>query len=75
MRLRLAEFDRLTAERGWTTDAERARQLNISHATLSNLRAGRVRPGAKVIDSCLTRLDVAYDVLFERVSADSDAAA
>lgn len=67
LRLRFAEFDRLTALKGWTTDAERARQLGISHATLTNLRAGRTRPGGKFIDRCMAVLGSAvYDVLFER---------
>lgn len=72
LRLRFAEFDRLTALKGWETDAERARQLGISQATLSHLRAGRTRPGRKFIDRCMAVLGSAvYDVLFER---DSEAA-
>jgi transcriptional regulator with XRE-family HTH domain len=67
LRLRFDEFDRLTRLRGWDTDAERARQLGVSQATLTNLRAGRTRPGRKFIDGCMKNLGSAvYDVLFER---------
>lgn len=67
LRLRFAEFDRLTSRRGWTTDAERARQLDISQSTLTNMRAGRARPGRKFIDQCLKVFGAPmYDVLFER---------
>ena len=71
VRLRFAEFDRLTALRGWDTDAKRAREIGISQATLSNLRAGRTQPGRKVIDRCLLAFGASfYDVLFERVEAE-----
>lgn len=67
LRIRWSEFDRLTRIRGWTTDAERARQLNISQAHLTNLRAGRTSPGRKFIDQCMSVLGSGvYDVLFER---------
>lgn len=73
LRLRFAEFDRLTALRGWETDAERARQLGISHSTLTNLRAGKTHPGRKFIDQCVQIFGSSiYDVLFER--GDEDAA-
>ncbi len=67
LRLRLDEFDRLTADKGWTTDAERARQLGISDRMMSHLRVGRANPGLKVVDACVAAFgpDV-YDRLFER---------
>lgn len=70
LRLRLDEFDRLTEDKGWTTDAERARQLRISDRLMSHLRVGRTRPGLKFVDRCLEVFGPEkYDVLFERVSA------
>lgn len=67
LRIRWAEFDRLTALRGWTTDAERARQLGISDRMLSHMRVGRANPGLKVVDCCLAVFGASfYDVLFER---------
>lgn len=68
LQMRWSEFDRLTDERGWHTDAERARQLGISDRVLSHMRVGRTRPGLKVVDRCLAVFGKdAYDVLFERV--------
>lgn len=70
LRLRLEEFDRLTTLRGWTTDAERARQLGISGATMTNLRKGKNNPGPKFIDRCLQAFGAPmYDVLFDREAA------
>jgi len=69
-------FDRLTALRGWKTDAERARQLGISHATLTNLRAGKVLAGAKVVDRVLKEFGGEYyDLLFDDAGTDEPAAA
>jgi transcriptional regulator with XRE-family HTH domain len=66
LRLRLEEFDRLTGRRGWTTDAERSRQLGVSQATLTNLRKGKVNPGAKFIAACLEVFGAqSYDLLFD----------
>lgn len=68
LRIRWREFDAVTGVKGWTTDAERARRLNISQATLSNLRAGRANPGRKFIDAVVTQLGAeAYRIVFERV--------
>jgi transcriptional regulator with XRE-family HTH domain len=70
LRLRLEEFDRLTSLRGWNTDAERARQLGVSGATMTNLRKGKVNPGPKFIDQCLKAFGTPmYDVLFDRQTA------
>lgn len=68
LRMKWSEFDRLTEERGWHTDAERARRLGISDRVLSHMRVGRTHPGLKVVDRCIAVFgkDV-YDVLFERV--------
>lgn len=73
IKLRVDEFDELTAKRGWGTDAERARGLKLDPATISRVCAGTQRPGARFIDACLDAFGApAYDVLFERVeSADS----
>lgn len=64
IRLDLAEFDRLTALRGWTTDTARADALGISTATMSRIRTGTDRPGARFIHQSVTVLDVPYGVLF-----------
>jgi len=72
-------FDRMTGLKGWTSDAERARQLGISHATLTNLRAGRVLAGTKVVDALLSTFGgVFYSVLFDDAAGpvtDDEAAA
>lgn len=71
LRIRWSEFDRLTSLKGWTTDAERARQLGISDRMLSHMRVGRANPGLKVVDRCLAVFGSdAYTVLFERVEDD-----
>lgn len=70
--VRWDEFDRLTSKRGWTTDAERARQLGISEQQLNHMRRGRTNPGLKVVDACLAVFGAQmYDVLFERPSEDA----
>lgn len=38
--LKLDPFDRETAQRGWTTDAERARRTGVTRATISRIRRG-----------------------------------
>lgn len=76
VRLRLEEFDRHTKLRGWGTDAERARQLGISHATLTNIRRGKAGVGLRFVDACLAQFgQTYYDVLFERVTAEPTEAA
>jgi hypothetical protein len=70
LRLRLDRFDQLTNAKGWTTDAERARQLRISDRLMSHLRVGRNFPGLKFVDRCVEVFGPdAYDDLFERVSS------
>lgn len=72
LRIRWAEFDRLTKLKGWTTDAERARQLGISDRMLSHMRVGRANPGIKVVDRCLAVFGASfYDVLFERADEET----
>jgi transcriptional regulator with XRE-family HTH domain len=72
-RVRWSEFDRLTNLRGWSTDAERARQIGISEQQLNHMRRGRSRAGAHTVDRILQVFGSAlYDVLFER--GDEDAA-
>lgn len=74
IRVRWAEFDRQCDLRDWKTDAERARQLRISHAHLTNMRAGRAGPGAKFIGRCLAVFGANfYDVLFERTTSEDAA--
>jgi hypothetical protein len=76
LKIRWSEFDRLTTLRGWTTDAERARQLGISDRMLSHMRVGRANPGLKVVDRCLAVFGASfYDVLFERVDEQTGDAA
>lgn len=65
--LRVEEFDRLTSARGWTTDVERARQIGITQAALSYLRAHKRAAGAKVIHKMLTAIQAPYASLFEVV--------
>lgn len=73
LRLRIEEFDRHTSLRGWDTDAERARRLNISHATLTNIRSGKQGIGLRFVDACLREFgQTYYDVLFDRVPATAE---
>lgn len=66
--LKLPKFDELTKQRGWETDADRARGLGLDPATISRVRAGQQRPGAKFINRCLREFgSLAFDVLFEEV--------
>ena len=65
--LDVAEFDRLTEQRGWNSDAERARGLKLDPATISRVRAGLQRPGAKFMSACLNEFGaLAYDRLFPK---------
>lgn len=65
-------FDRLTSQRGWTTDYKRARALGIEQSTLTKLRTGENGAGARVIDACLREFGgVAYDMIFKREQAAS----
>jgi hypothetical protein len=67
VKLRLAEFDALTIERGWKEDKDRAAGLGISQSLMSRIRSGEVNPGAKFIDACVAAFGpLAYDRLFER---------
>jgi hypothetical protein len=75
LRIRWDAFDRLTNARGWTWDAERARQLGISDRMLSHMRVGRANPGLKVVNRCVAIFGKeAYDELFEQVEVAEDAA-
>jgi hypothetical protein len=68
IKLQVEAFDRLTEQRGWRTDAERARGLRLDPATISRVRAGTQRPGGAFVASCLDEFgDLAYSQLFERV--------
>lgn len=67
VKLRLAEFDALTIERGWKEDKDKASNLGISASLMSRIRSGEVNPGAKFIDACISTFGpAAYDRLFER---------
>ena len=65
VRLKLTEFDRVTEERGWGTDAERCRQLHIPAPTMSSIRAGNRTVGSRTIHRIMRRIDVPYLTLFE----------
>jgi hypothetical protein len=67
-RIRWAAFDRLCNERGWTRDAERARQLGFSDRQLSHMRCGRSNAGPKVIAAIVAKLGAEhFDEIFEAV--------
>lgn len=67
--LRVSEFDRLTAAKGWGTDLAVARELGVSHTTVGRLRGGGQQPSSKFIAAALDKLNVSFDALFERRSA------
>lgn len=67
--LRVGEFDRLTAAKGWGTDLAVARELGVSHTTVGRLRSGGQQPGGKFIAAALDKLNVPFDALFERRAA------
>lgn len=68
--LRVDEFDRLTTARGWTTDAERARQIGVTQVAIHYLRAHKRAAGSKVIHKMLTALQAPYASLFEAEAGD-----
>lgn len=75
LRLRLKEFDDLTSKRGWSTDQDRAAGLKVSPSTISRIRSGEQRPGGRFVDACVATFGaLAYDLLFERVVEEVDAA-
>lgn len=68
VKIRLAEFDALTVQRGWRTDKERAQGLGVSQSQISRIRSGESNPGAMFVDRCLEVFGpLAYERLFERV--------
>jgi hypothetical protein len=76
IKLNVEQFDELTGQRGWDTDAKRARGLQIDPATISRVRAGTQRPGARFVDRCLATFGpLAYDRLFERSDEEARAKA
>lgn len=64
--VRWSEFDRLIARKGWS-QAEAARQLGISQAHLTNLRAGRHNVGDKFKTGCVRiwGAQLVYEVLLD----------
>jgi len=76
-RLRIDEFDRLTAARGWSTDTLRAEAIGVSKSTIHRLRRGAQKatdpdgsqPGARFIDLATAALGVPVEFLFEREEA------
>ena len=67
--LRLDRFEELTANRGWTTDQQRAAGLGVSHTTLGRIRRGKTRPGARFIASATAVLGVQVEDLFTPTEA------
>lgn len=65
VRLRTDEFDRLTAERGLTSDYKRSRAAGLSHSTLSRVRRGEQQPGRVFIAAVTGLLGVPFERLFE----------
>jgi hypothetical protein len=59
-------FDRLTTERGWDTDVERARGLGIDPSILSRLRSRQISLGADLVYRLPILLDVDPKILFIR---------
>lgn len=69
-------YETLAASRGWTTNDEHARGLQLSIATVSRMRAGIQTPGASLIAALLRAFpDEGFADLFEIVSAESERAA
>lgn len=70
LRLRIAEFDRLTKIRGWDTDAKRAQAIGVHPSQMSRVRAGGT-PGQKFIHGCQAIWGAAgYDLLFEEATVE-----
>lgn len=55
---------------GHTTDYKRAKALEMDHAVLTRLRAGKSRPGPKFIARTLS-LGIPYDAVFRAGTARS----
>lgn len=63
--LNLVEFERLTGQRGWVTNDDIATGLHLDPATISRVRRGLQRAGAKFMSACLDEFGaLAYDRLF-----------
>lgn len=56
-------FDRITANLGYTTDAQRQRALGLSHGVMNKIRSGKTQPGRKFI-ARMVKLGIAYDIVF-----------
>jgi DNA-binding XRE family transcriptional regulator len=64
-------FDRLTSERGWDTDAKRAKVIGISTVTIYRLRKGHNSPSGELVFSLPELLGVRPEVLFYREGSES----
>jgi len=70
VKLKLAEFDAITAAKGWDTDVKRCQKLKISQPKMSQIRK-RPIVGAAVIHKIMAGIDVPYLRLFEELDRDS----
>lgn len=61
-------FDQLTARRGWHTNAERAKGIGVTEATVSRARTGKSAPGTTLIAKATAALGVSTERLFPAVS-------
>jgi DNA-binding XRE family transcriptional regulator len=68
VRLRGDVFDELTAERGATSDPERAQLVGISKATLFRWRNRRFTPSLEQAMAVAAVLGTTVDELFERAA-------
>lgn len=63
--LNLKRYETLATQRGWTTNGEHARALQVGEATISRMRTGLWPPGSRLI-AALRRAfpDEPFDDLF-----------
>lgn len=66
-RLRLDRFDEHTARRGWTSDAQRAKGIGVSHTTIGRIRRGQMSPGLHFIGRVTAALGVDVAEVFEEI--------
>lgn len=69
VKLKLAEFDEITAAKGWDTDAKRCQNLGLTQPKMSQIRK-RPIVGATVIHKIMAGIDAPYLRLFEEFDRD-----
>lgn len=66
IRLRLSQYRKFSALKGWTTDEAAAEAIGVNPATVSRVRRGLTAPGERFIAGVLAAIpEVEFSDLFE----------